>query len=754
MKKNVLRILLALVMVSLVFALVACSGGGDDKQPGGDKHTTHVDANSDGKCDVCGETMQTGGDETASLAEEVDKILSTLSPYLNAFKNAKADSAIGIDIGVGGYFKTTGTNKSNNNFKLNVAANANATAPELALGVSVNDEDYLRIGYQDKFLYLLEGLNKINSEDGASSTPSRKIQMDVSYLKDGIKNATAVGMEYLEWFVTNTLSGLDLDDLRKGLTVKGDDGSDPLIAMADGLLTATSTANGATITVSEDNMQNIIGLLKSMVIPKETWTKIDSMVNTVIGYAAKLFEDNKEVYDIISKLTLDTILEEYVPALEIRAGYDNGAIKSLDIAIVLAALNVELGLNIDLTTLSLEEKANISFSGYKAEDLVSKVKVDLDKKGLSGVLDLVINTSSAFAADKNPIASATMKINDQAKAVEAAFDGQTVYLDMTNAFTVLGAAAPADTKFSYVIKDKDGEPTSVQNIVLNALNGLTYVAPGAAAQNAAAAEGESLGIWGTIYQMLGGENASASTTMDDVIVLLDSKFGKYLKFDLVGKDGKALSLEEIGAGIVAKFATVKDDLMGAVNAEGTEAGAQLFSTDESANLLDFASAFLMIPAIKTDAVTGEKSLDFDTEAEINDAATLKEYVEFVFGLYPAEGQYADYINAELIRKIVGVGYAQIIDNGIYAYAGYNAGEGLSGYVGFRANKEATENYVEVGASIGFGTARNLATVPADISDTTDFTAITDGKVEGDKDYRVVFGTTWALFDAFLAYTAA
>ncbi|MGN0767937.1 MAG: hypothetical protein ACI4M8_01140, partial [Christensenellales bacterium] len=501
------------------------------------------------------------------------------------------------------------------------------------------------------------------------------------------------------------------------------------------------------------NMQNIIGLLKSMVIPKETWATIDSTVNTVIGYAAKLFEDNQEVYDIIANLTLDTILEEYVPALDIRAGYDNGAIKSLDIAIVLAALNVELGLNIDLTTLSLEEKANISFSGYNAKDLVSQVKVDLDKKGLSGVLDLVINTSNAFAADKNSIASATMKINDQAKAVEAAFDGQTVYLDMTNAFTVLGGVA-ANTKFSYVIKDKDGEPTSVQNIVLNALNGLTYVEPGEAAQNAASASGESLGIWGTIYQMLGGENASASTSMDDVIVLLDTKFGKYLKFDLVDGDSKALSLEEIGAGIVAKFATVKDDLMGAVNAEGTEAGAQLFSTDESANLLDFASAFLMIPAIKTDAVTGEKSLDFDTEAEINDAATLKEYVEFVFGLYPAEGQYADYINAELIRKIVGVGYAQIIDDGIYAYAGYNAGEGLSGYVGFRANKDATENYVEVGASIGFGTARNYATVPADISDTTDFTAITDGKVEGDKDYRVVFGTTWALFDAFLAYTAA
>ena len=752
MKKNVLRILLALVMVSLVFALVACSGG-DDKKPGGDKHTTHVDDNGDGKCDVCGETMQTGGDETASLAEEVDKILSTLSPYLNAFKNAKADSAIGIDLGIGGYFKTTGTNKSNNNFKLNVAANANAKDPELALGVSVNDEDYLRIGYKGAALYLLEGLNLINTED----TSSNKIKMDVSYLETGIKNATAVGMEYLEWFVTNTLSGLDLDDLRKGLTVKGDDGSDPLIAMADGLLTATSTANGATITVSEDNMQNIISLLKSMVIPKETWAKIDSMVNTVIGYAAKLFENNQEVYDIISKLTLDTILSEYVPSLEIRAGYDNGAIKTLDIAIVLAKLNVELGLNIDLNTLSLEEKANISFSGYNAKDLVSQVKVDLDNKGLSGVLDLVINTSNAFAADKNPIASATMKINEQAKAVEAAFDGQTVYLDMTNAFTVLGAAAPADTKFSYVIKDKDGEPTSVQNIVLNALNGLTYVAPGAAAQNAAAASGESLGIWGTIYQMLGGENASASTTMNDVIVLLNTKFGKYLKFELVDKDGKALSLEEIGAGIVTQFATVKDDLMGAVNAEGTEAGAQLFSTGESANLLDFASAFLKIPAIKTDAVTGEKSLDFNTEAEINDAATLKEYVEFVFGLYPAEGQYADYINAELIRKIVGVGYAQIIDGGIYAYAGYNAGEGLSGYVGFRANKEATENYVEVGASIGFKLVGNYATVPADISDTTDFTAITDGKTEankGDKDYYVVFGTTWALFDAFLAYTAA
>ena len=130
---------------------------------------------------------------------------------------------------------------------------------------------------------------------------------------------------------------------------------------------------------------------------------------------------------------------------------------------------------------------------------------------------------------------------------------------------------------------------------------------------------------------------------------------------------------------------------------------------------------------------------------------MKKYVELAFGFYPSDGQYASYINPELIRKIVGMGYTEIIDAGLYVYAGYNAGKGLDGYIGIRENKEATDSYIKLGASIGFGTAASYAEIPDDLTGYTDFTAVTDGAAETDKNYYQIFGTTWALLDAFLAY---
>lgn len=757
MKKNVLRILLALVLVSLVFAMVACNGDKKPEEP--DKTCNHVDANSDGKCDRCGETMPGGGDgkDDASLEEELGKILDTLTSYLEALKGVKKDSSIGIDLGIGGYYQAK---ENGGNFKVRAAANANATNPELALSVSVNNKDYFALGAQKNALYLLEGLNLINTTEKNSN----KIKMDASYLEEGILNAASVGMEYLEWFASNILGDVNLGDLKEGI-------ASFLPAVGD-FIEATSDDNGATLTINEGNMQKLLAFLFApggVVIPEDVVATIDNVIETVAGYAAKAFPDYAEV---LEGLTREAIVAEYAPALNIKAGYEGDAIKSIDIEIDLSAFELQLGLSIDLTTLSLEDEANISFSGYQAKDLNTSVKVDLDNKGISGVLDLVINTSSAFAALENNIASAQLKINGTNQAAVAAFDGDTIYLDMTNAFTALGASAPAATSFSYVISDhqqmkevKDeitgavteqpvvdakGEPVmhkNIKTVILDALTGLEYVEPTPAPKNAAEEEG-SLGIWGTIYNILnGGVGGTASTTMDDVIVLLDTKIGKYLKFK-IAENGKAKSIEAIVAEIVTIYEANKTALTDAVNAEGTEAGAQLFS-GEGASLLTFVSKFIKIPALKE--VEGKTEFDWDNEAEINDAATLKKYVAFAFEQYPSEGQYADYINTALIGKIVGLCYGAIIDGGIYAYAGYNAGEGLNGYIGLKANKEATDSYVEIGGSIGFIDAGNYATIPADITGTTDFTEITADKNEGDKDYYVVFGTTWALFDAFLNY---
>ena len=766
MKKNLLKILLALVLVAFMFSLMACVNNGDQGGGGNDDKkecTEHVDEDGDGKCDVCGETMEEETSETGLVAE-LSKILTTLSPYIDSLKGATADSEIGIDLGIGAFYKYSGDTASEGNFNLNFAANASATNPELSLGVAVNDKDYFKLGYSAAAIYLLEGLNMINTD----STSSNKIKMDVTYLEDSIKHAVSVGMEYLEWAAGEYLGAIDLGAI-------GEELSDPsstlgmVLPSLESLISAESTSTGATLKINEANMGEIIELVTGFI---DGWDDIEGTIDSALSSVVGFMEGNEAfagIYEVLNGKTFNDIITEYAPSLEIRADYDNeGAIKKLSIVIVLAALDLEFGLDINLNTLSLEEEADIDFSGYTAQDLKGKINLNLDKKGVDGALSFVINTSNAFAAEDNMIASAQLLINrdpnltTQPVAAQAGFNGSVVFLDMTEAFGRFGATTDLATKYTYSIKDEGGEVTNIKTMFKNWVDGLTYSEPQGGSGSGdtttpPAEEGAGIGIWGTIYNLLnGGTGGTSTTTADDVIKLVDSKIGKYLKFELVDENGEALGFEEILAKITALYATAADDLTGAVSAEGTEAGAQLFSTGEaSKNLLNFVSKFIKIPAIveKTDGPGYE--FDWNAEAvEINDAGTLEKYVVLAFGLYPADGQYASYINPELIRKIVGMGYTEIIDAGIYVYAGYNAGKGLDGYIGIRENKEATDSYIELGASIGFGTAASYAEIPDDLTGYTDFTAVTDGAAETDKDYYQIFGTTWALLDAFLDYEAA
>ena len=73
--------------------------------------TEHVDEDGDGKCDVCGETMEEETSETGLVAE-LSKILTTLSPYIDSLKGATADSEIGIDLGIGAFYEYSGDTAS------------------------------------------------------------------------------------------------------------------------------------------------------------------------------------------------------------------------------------------------------------------------------------------------------------------------------------------------------------------------------------------------------------------------------------------------------------------------------------------------------------------------------------------------------------------------------------------------------------------------------------------------------------------
>ena len=482
MKKNLLKILLALVLVAFMFSLMACvdNGGGGGGGNNDDKECTeHVDEDGDGKCDVCGETMEEETSETGLVAE-LSKILTTLSPYIDSLKGATADSEIGIDLGIGAFYKYSGDTASEGNFNLNFAANASATNPELSLGVAVNDKDYFKLGYSAAAIYLLEGLNMINTD----STSSNKIKMDVTYLEDSIKHAVSVGMEYLEWAAGEYLGAIDLGAI-------GEELSDPnstlgaILPGVENLISAESTSTGATLKINEANMGEIINIVTTFI---NNWEEIEGTIDSALSSVVGFMEGNEAfagIYEVLNGKTFNDIITEYAPSLEIRADYDNeGAIKKLSIVIVLAALDLEFGLDINLNTLSLEDKADIDFSGYTAQDLKGKIELDLDKKGVDGALSFVINTSNAFAAEDNMIASAQLLINHdpnlptQPVAAQAGFNGSVVFLDMTGAFERFGAETDLATKYTYSIKGEGGEVTNIKTMFKNWVDGLTYSEPG------------------------------------------------------------------------------------------------------------------------------------------------------------------------------------------------------------------------------------------------------------------------------------
>lgn len=778
MKKNVLKILLALVMVALVFAMVACNGG---NKPNNGGNTTkdcgdgkHVDANNDGKCDKCGKEMPKA-EEKVSLDTELKKLIGKVGPYVDTLKEVKKDSKVGIDVGLGAYYSYTGTNAAAGNFKLNVKGNLSANDPQAEIGLTLNGqnakddgEDYFKLGYKGGKIYLTEALNKINNKNG-STVEANKMAMNVAAIEDGIKNAASVGMEYLAYLGgLDALKNLDLVGLIDSLSAQIG-GFDAL----GGFIKPSTTATATEFTIDEEGVKGILGLLSVAGINLETYS---GTIDTVLDYADRVLGFSQSIFGLEEgeKLTYALIMSKYLPSLTIRANYEGEALNSIDIAIAMNEINFEFGLSVKLATFGIDKTVSISSTGTE-KDIAGAINVNLGRKGLEGVLEYVINTGDALAKDGNTVASARLTVNGQ-EAVKAMFDGQKVYMDASKAFEAIGATAPADAKLTYksdfAWKFQDGTSESSLIAAINhGLNGLKYTEPKQSTDTPAtdepAAEDPTAGIFTTIYNILAGEDeqwsGSAPAAIGDVIELLDKKIGSghtngsFLKFDLVDANGKALDIGDIGANIVKIHNDNKAKLTDSVNAEGTEAGATLIGKTEgetkATDLVDYVASFIKLPKIEAGAFA--KVGDAFVPAEI-DKDMIGSYIELAFGLYPADGQFADYVNVGIIEKIVGVDYEYILNNGIYAYAKYEKEAGLKGSIGLRATKDDAEGYVEIGASIGLVNSSNadLCTMPESFDGAEDFFGIKEGTEETAKDHYVVFDLAWKYLDALLAYKKA
>lgn len=796
MKKNVLKILLALVMVALVFAMVACNGGGNNTNNGG--NTTkdcgdgkHVDANNDGKCDKCGKDMPKT-EEKVSLDTELKKLIGQVGPYVDTLKEVKKDSKVGIDVGLGAYYSYTGTNAAAGNFKLNVKGNLSANDPQAEIGVSLNGkdakadgEDYFKLGYKNGNVYLLEALNKINNKNG-STVEASKIKMDVSGIQEGIENVAGVGMEYLAYLGgLDALKNLDLVGLIDSLGEQIG-GFDAL----SGFIKPNTTATATEFTIDEEGVKGILGLLSVAVINLESYS---GTIDTVLDYADRVLGFSQSIFGLEEgeKLTYALIMSNYLPSLTIRANYEGEALNSIDIAVAMNKINFEFGLSVKLATFGIGKTVSIADKGYTAQDVKGAIDVNLGRRDLKGKLEFKVNTGDALAKDGNTVASARLTVTNGTKTTEAAkaiFDGKKVYLDASKAFEAFGATTPTDAKLTYKSDfswdfyadgDKTKEPEYTATSLVDALNhglkGIKYTEPVKKDNQDDKQEPKdpAAGIFTTIYNILAGKDnkwtGTTPATLGDVIVLLDKqigaahKNGSFLKFDLVDANGKALDIGDIGASIVKLHNDNKDKLTGSVDAKGTEAGATLIGKTEGdkkvIDLVDYVAAFIKLPKLET--VDGKVQFFKQENALVPDEINkdmIAKYIELAFEQYPADGQYADYINSDLVRRVCGMSYSDIIANGLYAYARYEKNEGLSGYIGLRAEKASKleDCYIEIGGSIGLegSSVGDYCAMPAEFEGCTDFFAIKDGTNEGAKDHYLIFDFTWKLFDAFLLPKAA
>ena len=739
MKKNVLtKIVLAFVLAMLVFALVACNGVGNKNNNNDDNGnnnnnkecTEHVDEDEDGKCDVCDADMP----ETPAKDDFIGKVVGIIenaTPLVDTFKSIKADSTVGIDAAVGAYFVMDG---SKHGFNLNLAANASKEDPELALNVSVDEKDYFGLGYSAANLYLLEGLNLINTNE----KDSNKIKMDASALEDGVLNAIGVAMDALVGLAQSEgVQSFDFDSLPD--MIKGLLGS--FEATIKELLEISGDDKGAKLVVKSESV-------KALLDPEE------GMIGLLVKDYASMLEKVDKVLSTLNiqiegkPLTVNAIFQEYLPTITVEIGYNaDKAIDAIDVYVEIEKLDFKAGVAIDLPLFSTTKKADIDFDDYVEQDLKTNVTVDLPIKGVNACLDVILHTSDAFAKDGNAMATAVLDINGNKS--EAVFNGKDLYIDFENAFKAVkldAAANGVEAKYTY----------SLNASVIEVINGLLNGIGAESAVNAAADDSDS-GIWTMVYNMAAGifgETAKATATQEDCVKLLYNNIGAYVTF-IKATD---TSFAQVGANLIALWTANKDLLLNSLHTSeagdiNLRAGVQLLDVNEDGNTIDgglikFVAKFIKIPKITAEGI------DVNTPVELTTVQEIVDYIELAFAQY--QGGRPE-INSQMIQKILGVTSGTLNDllaEGLYIGVGTTKGEGLYGYIELKTAFDSKTTYVKVAGSISFeeDTTAYDVDMPDDLTSINSIDRVYDAPVNGFNYY--ITNALYTLFRGFLAYIPA
>ena len=237
------KIMLAMVLLALVFALVACNGNNTDPDDGGG--------------------TETPPEEEATLAEQLVDIIKAAGPLFETINGIEAGSTVSADVKATVEYKM---GESSGNYSVALAGNINSTSPELTANFKNGSTEWLGLTYVGNKVYLNQPLTAVNT-----SSDHDKIVADVTALAPAVND--------IMYIVMDALAGLNIDIKFDELAEElgGLIGTIDASGAISDMVQITSSANGHTITLTPETINMVMSLLPA-ILPEN----IVPIINTII----------------------------------------------------------------------------------------------------------------------------------------------------------------------------------------------------------------------------------------------------------------------------------------------------------------------------------------------------------------------------------------------------------------------------------------------------------------------------------------
>ena len=744
--------MLAMVLLALVFALVACNNTGDD---------------DDGTDPV------TPPEEEATLAEQLVDIIKAAGPLFETINGIEAGSTVSADVKATVEYKM---GESSGNYSVALAGNINSTSPELTANFKNGSTEWLGLTYVGNKVYLNQPLTAVNT-----SSDHDKISADVAALAPAVND--------IMYIVMDALAGLnidiDFDELAEELG--GLIGTIDSSGAISDMIQITSSANGHTITLTPETINMVMSLLPA-ILPEN----IVPIINTIIPTGT----------------TMPTI------TLEVRHNETDG-INGLKLAYEFADGD-KGSLDLDLSLSTSSKVTVSAPSGYTNKPLVANLSASLPQKGAEVALEVMGNPDFSAKGKNLAYANATINKDFNVKGFfdgQAVYFDTAALYDALNAgnnenlvtkpdktlYKATLGNKTVDSNNNYVFEE-DGSTYKIARTTL-----VDYINNGAADVKAKyikdkadkadkedtssdTKEEASKGILVTIYEWLGGKATTdkdgkyVDPTAAEMLKALDNNIGEYVRFN-VDEDEyykvlkNILTLFNDNEEWLIGVDLIKDDFAGKINGltdfitfgnwintveanadgiygifdwdtETWSGGATLTKAGDNNDFLDAVNVFV---CLGLDADNNPIDITSDNISEFMNyyIAALGYYVD---GFYtPEQMQAIDaadlalliaknvylasdkgtaaqkaladaeaahktalkaYYTAANANRIIEmlIGYTgttdnylkDLIDGGVYVGIGCNEGKGLNGYIALASDNTAEAvTYAMIAGSIGF-----------------------------------------------------